>query len=53
MGSISRVCKETSWKTTTNYIRKTEILKEVYTPIAEENKKLKEDLHTVYQKFKN
>lgn len=31
----------------------TEILKEAITTIAEENKKLKEDFHTVYQQFKN
>ena len=27
-------------------------IKDVITPIAEENKKLKEDLHTAYQKIK-
>lgn len=31
----------------------TEILKEAITTIADENKKLKEDLHIVYQQFKN
>ena len=31
----------------------TEILKEAITAIAEDNKKLKENLHTVYQQFKN
>ena len=30
-----------------------EIINDVITPIAEENKKLKEDLHTAYQKLKN
>ena len=31
----------------------TEILKQVITPTAEENKKLREDLHIAYQRFKN
>ena len=31
----------------------TEFLKKVITPTAEENKKVREDLHTVYQRFKN